>query len=110
MRVDQTELAGAFKRDLRYIYEEGLPDDLSQGDIPDLAELAAIVAGRTGGASLADIIEAMLFRALNLVHVDHQEGLEALFGLGDPRTIELTKRRDIAAPLLDYRNADSLRR
>jgi hypothetical protein len=110
MRVDQTELAGAFKRDLRYIYEEGLPDDLSQGDIPDLAELAAIVAGRTGGASLADIIEAMLFRALNLVQVDHQEGLEALFGLGDPRTIELTKRRDIAAPLLDYRNADSLRR
>lgn len=115
MATDRDELIAMLTWDLTYLYEEGLDPSLDKSEVPDLVALAeTLLEGGSDNedASWTEIVAALLYRATTEMDEKRREGITTLLGIGDDdahRTLEVTFRRNEAAPQLGYSSGDSLR-
>jgi hypothetical protein len=117
MSEGHAELRATLRRDLAYLYKEGLKDDLARAKVPALVPLAETLTGKTEDdkGSSADLVLEFLRSAIGEMPTSHQwrkvgEVMAALFGIQKRRMTDLTPRLDEAALVLVYANGESLRR
>ncbi len=117
MSKGHAELRATLRRDLAYLYKEGLKDDLARADVPYLLPLTETLTGKTEDdkTSCADLALGFLRGAIGEMPTSDQwrkvgEAMAALFGIQKRRMIQLTPRLDEAALVLGYANGNSLRK
>jgi hypothetical protein len=107
----ETQLA----TDLRRIYERGLPKKLEAEEVPASTELAETFSGESTAAEEGYYRlqnEILLRAAIQGIRgdADRERGLEKLFGISGDEVLGLQARRENAADLLGYKDAETLRR
>jgi hypothetical protein len=101
--------------DLQRLYERGLPETIEAEAVPASTELGEWVSnetntGESGYSRLQN--EILLREAIHRIrgNADRKQGLEKLFGISGDEVLGLQARRENAANLLGYKDADTLRR